>query len=340
MAGLLDAGSLGLGELPALDSDELGPLAEELLRDGFEDGFFRGPLQHMDEGPTALPFETTAAHHYGHFGHEPNHPAGPATSSHVQRTTTTGGSEAFEELEDELAEMEAAEGGGPIGKRRRRIRNSKQQELNRLAQQRYRMRKKEKFGELQVAVNSLSDKVQQLRVLEGEAQQLRSAKFNLTQQLHQRDQTLAQLNNALGCQAAALSATSKRAEQLEKQLDLSTGQLQEARQRNAQLSLEATQARALHEAAASAAGSSLAAGLPSGIDPQALADKLMSVVMVALSDVSAQQPAATSVLTSEAIAYAISRSLTSCCRELLLSSLPQKHMPGADTSVALAVSCM
>ncbi|KAI8469114.1 MAG: hypothetical protein J3K34DRAFT_288805 [Monoraphidium minutum] len=110
--------------------------------------------------------------------------APPAAAAAPSALTATGGgattaaddSDAGQFFSDSDSEPDAgARGGGGggarkgKGKRRRRVRNAKQQELNRLAQQRYRERKKAKFSVLQGTVEELSEQLERLAALESGA---------------------------------------------------------------------------------------------------------------------------------------------------------------------------
>ncbi|MEW5307434.1 MAG: hypothetical protein WDW36_009831 [Sanguina aurantia] len=64
-------------------------------------------------------------------------------------------------------------------KRRRRIRNQKQQELNRLAQQRYRLRKKQRYTDLQSTVCGLTNQLDAVPILESEAAVLKRGQAEL-----------------------------------------------------------------------------------------------------------------------------------------------------------------
>lgn len=70
-------------------------------------------------------------------------------------------------------------------RRRRRVRNAKQQELNRLAQQRYRERKKQKYTTLQSAVGALSGQLEELRSLTEQNNALYNSNHALEQALEQ-----------------------------------------------------------------------------------------------------------------------------------------------------------
>lgn len=215
-------------------------------------------------------------------------------------------------LEDVEAEDDEQ---GPLqgGKRRRRVRNTKQQELNRLAQQRYRQRKKEKYSELQTAVNSLREKIEELNLLQKETDSLRFAQSELQKQVATRDAALQQAHVQMKNQAQVMKAQQEKCQLQERQIADQQQTLEQQRQH-------------------------LRTATLAGLDPQALSDRLLSVIKQAFSEVSAQQgPATGDALSSEVLVQQISRTLTSCCRELM--SNPTKQSAAAEAPPAISVSC-
>ncbi|GAX75041.1 hypothetical protein CEUSTIGMA_g2485.t1 [Chlamydomonas eustigma] len=116
--------------------------------------------------------------------------------------------------------VDASDGAGDdaYGKRRRRIRNAKQQELNRLAQQRYRQRKKQKYGDLQAAVDDLSAKMEIIARLEDEAEILKKNNADAQSKIQQQQKLIDEQKRRLdtlpavmmrAAAAAAAAAASK-----------------------------------------------------------------------------------------------------------------------------------
>ncbi|KAF8066407.1 hypothetical protein HT031_002731 [Scenedesmus sp. PABB004] len=125
-------------------------------------------------------------------------------------------------------DMGAVSGGGGSGaggkgapKRRRRIRNAKQQELNRLAQQRYRERKKQKYSSLQGTVEELSTRLGQLNTLEAANGELAQRNGQLQGVVAEQQARLAAQQQTIGQQAAQLESQaaqlSRQAAQLQSQ---------------------------------------------------------------------------------------------------------------------------
>ena len=102
-------------------------------------------------------------------------------------------------------------------KRSRRVRTPKQQELNRLAQQRYRERKKQKYTSLQQAVDALSVQLDRVAVVEEERDNLQAENEELQQllkaQTHKvqaRDVVVRQQQKQLELQTTEISALQQR----------------------------------------------------------------------------------------------------------------------------------
>lgn len=189
---------------------------------------------------------------------------------------------------------------GPQKGRRRRIRNAKQQELNRLAQQRYRQRKKQRYVDLQSTVDLLQEKMNALEVLEKEASGLRQTRQELVVQVQQRDGTIAQLQHKVKQQEDALQV------------------------KDVQL---AEQGRVIAEQQAHMK--------LLGADPHTLCEKLSEVIRAALIEAGGSQPSF-----QEKVLQHVKTSLTGmgCSRDLQLHK-PAKQTSGGDTPPAIPVSC-
>lgn len=215
-----------------------------------------------------------------------------------------------QQQQDDDDELDSShEGGTAGGKRRRRQRNLKQQELNRLAQQRYRQRKKDKYSELQVTVGSLQSQLDRLSVLEGEAAQFKAAQAQLQAQVASRDAALAQA----AAQLRAATAQAKAAQ------DKCAAQERVAAEQQAVIDQQRQQLRTTTVA---------------GLDPQALSDRLLSIIKAALAEAGAQQQ---QLLASEAVVQQISRTLTSSCRDLIYQQ--RLLAPSEAAPKAIPVSC-
>jgi len=102
-------------------------------------------------------------------------------------------------------------------KRSRRVRTPKQQELNRLAQQRYRERKKQKYSSLQQAVDALSVQLERVAVVEEERDNLQAEKEDLqlllkqqTSKLHNRESVITKQQKMINDQQAEIAALKQR----------------------------------------------------------------------------------------------------------------------------------
>lgn len=197
------------------------------------------------------------------------------------------------------------------GKRRRRIRNSKQQELNRLAQQRYRQRKKEKYSELQCTVGCLQSQMDRLSFLEKETTQLKQGQAQLQAQLAARDAALAVAQQQVRAVAVQLKAAQDKCVAQERAVQDQAAVIDQQRQQ-------------------------LKSSTLAGLDPQSLSDRLLAIVKTALEEASAQSGSAAAALTSEAVVQQISRTLTSCCRDLVYQG--KQPLP-AEAPKAIPVSC-
>ncbi|KAG1663078.1 hypothetical protein FOA52_011599 [Chlamydomonas sp. UWO 241] len=244
---------------------------------------------------------------------------------------------------------------GAEGKRRRRIRNAKQQELNRLAQQRYRQRKKKKYTDLQSTVEELTASTDEIQRLEDEADELLRREADAVSALARRDVELATAGTQLAAQGRALAETRAKLTVTQGQLATLLLQQHTARQRN----IAAAAAVAAASAAAAAAAATTAAAVPtptpaveqqprasvstSGAAPagkppplteQQLCDKLITALSVALGEVCKEHGLSPSPEAQTSVLGRLRRSLQPCCRDVLF---PQQS-PGA-IGVSGAVGC-
>ncbi|GFR52216.1 hypothetical protein Agub_g14757 [Astrephomene gubernaculifera] len=260
-------------------------------------------------------------------------------------------------------EDDTAAGRTGTTKRRRRTRTERQQVLNRLAQQRYRQRKKEKVQALQSTVGCLQSQLDRLSFLEAENTELRATTQQLGEQLASKDAALLHVQQQLRQTGFALRAQQERCAAHERQIAEQQQTVEAQRQQ-------------------------LRCSTFAGLDPQALSDRLLSIVKEALADAAAQgafadhgsngvtaasssssgsapfgsasaapssssspsaqqqqqsaaSMAAASLLLSDAVVQRISRTLTSCCRELVYATKGKQGAAAAaaDTPSAIPVSC-
>ncbi|KAG2492800.1 hypothetical protein HYH03_008960 [Edaphochlamys debaryana] len=223
-------------------------------------------------------------------------------------------------------------------KRRRRIRTERQQVLNRLAQQRYRQRKKEKVQALQTNVATLQEQLDRLALLEVENVELRNSAAKLSSDVAGRDAQLAAAAAALRNTQLALKSTSDRCAAAERTVS------------EQQQTIEGMR-------------SQLRSSTLAGMDPQALSDRLLAIIKEALADVSASGSGSGSgsgqagggacsmegvsgaggsgaqSLVSEAVIERIGRTLTSCCRELVYATKGLQSSATSEAPAAIPVSC-
>ncbi|KAL6764767.1 hypothetical protein V8C86DRAFT_2469833 [Haematococcus lacustris] len=258
------------------------------------------------------------------------------TSSNAR--TNVSGADAHTDMDaqDEGDEEEDAteEAGGQCqSKRRRRIRNAKQQELNRLAQQRYRMRKKQRQQDLQVTVDTLATQLSQLKMLENEIEVLKKDKRQLQIQLHAQTATLQQSVAHGKAQEAVITQLSHT---------------------NAELQLRLSQQQQAVAANTSASPGSLAA-----LSPSVLSEQLVAVLQTALAEVglldqiqaaSNSSGAGTGNMLHEALLRAIQQQVQRACWRDVAVSQHQAVRAGAAPSLlvgqasgtslaAITVSC-
>ncbi|PNH08203.1 hypothetical protein TSOC_005279 [Tetrabaena socialis] len=309
-------------ELGSLGSDlgsDLGSLSADLgffLQTGFvgtglEQPFsLTGDLDGM-AGPLEMPFSEQLEQD---IKIEDQHPS--TSALHSQNASDV----------DDDDEEEGRAGSAAGGKRRRRTRTERQQVLNRLAQQRYRQRKKEKVQALQSTVGTLQCQLDRLSFLEAENTQLRATTQRLGEQLGAKD----------GALTAAQQQLRQACTQLKSVSDKCAGAERQVAEQQAALEAQRQQLRA----------STLA-----GVDPQALSDRLLAIVKEALGEVQASPPAAAEaaaaagggapaprLLLDELLVARISRALTSCCRELVYATKGSAGA-GAEAPAAITVSC-
>lgn len=170
-------------------------------------------------------------------------------------------------------------------------------------------------------------------MLEAENSQLRATTQQLGEQLGSKDAAILAMQHQLRQSAALLKNQTDKCVSQERQLV------------EAQQTLEA-QRQQLRS-------SSLA-----GLDPQALSDRLLAIIKEALAEAQGtggagagaagvgngvgtqgQQAAPQSLLMSDAVVQRISRTLTSCCRELVYATKGKQTAAAADTPPAIPVSC-
>lgn len=191
------------------------------------------------------------------------------------------------------------------GKRRRRIRNAKQQELNRLAQQRYRQRKKQKYSDLQSTVDELNQKMAIILRLEGEAEVLKQREAAVQSALRNRDAALVVAQATVQQQAVLLE---QQRQQISKQ----------------QQQLEAAKLQQQQGCAPSPPPCPSASAEPqqpgTGPDQSALYDRLVSALRSALSEVCQEQGLHASSAAQEQVLLRFRRSLSSCCSEVLATA--------------------
>ncbi|KAG2443290.1 hypothetical protein HYH02_009360 [Chlamydomonas schloesseri] len=314
------AESLGAESLAAYLNGSF--IAEGSLEQTLEAPSFLGELAAIT-GTLEAPFSIAA-------------PELPAEHKSEELPTTSGAATGFlppqsetgpmsEDCDGGLMSEEDADGGATSGKgggkRRRRIRTERQQVLNRLAQQRYRQRKKEKVAALQHNVDALQSQLERVSFLEAQCDTLRGTVAQLGADLAAKDAGLAAAQSQLRQTAVLLKGAQDKCTAQERQL--------------------AEQAQVLEAQRAQLRTSSLA-----GLDPQALSDRLLALVKEAFAAAAAERsseidgaavpaapagaaaapsavaaPAAQAPLAmSEEVVAALSRSLTCCCRELVFAS--------------------
>lgn len=248
----------------------------------------------------------------------------PSTSGH----DTTGGQQGTayglwsteqdgDQDQDDAVTDGQGEAPGKGGKRRRRNRTERQQVLNRLAQQRYRQRKKEKVQQLQSSVCTLQTQLDRLSFLETENAALRATASSLGSELAAKDAALKTTSEQLRQTAVLFKQSVERCSAAERSLT------------EAQQTVEAQRQQ-------------LRSSTLLGMDPQALADRLMGIIKQALVEAAEaeaqQQPAAMALLGNEALVAAIGRSLTSACRrELVYAGKGAQVVAEAPSSIP--VSC-
>ncbi|KXZ47700.1 hypothetical protein GPECTOR_33g582 [Gonium pectorale] len=321
---------LGLGDSPlaSLSSDLASYLDGSnfagLDQQTFLGSFAGGELDAL-AGRLDVPQDFSEAQ-ASHQEHEQPRPA----ATHDTELPTTSGAAVFSN-DDEDDET----GGRPSGaKRRRRTRTERQQVLNRLAQQRYRQRKKEKVQALQSTVGTLQSQLDRLSFLESENTELRATTAALSSQLAAKDAAIVTMQTQLRAACGQLKAQADKAAAAER--------------------LVAEQAATLESQRQQLRASSLA-----GLDPQALSDRLLGIIKEALAgaegggSAGGADPAAagaaagssgggSSGLLSDEVVTRISRTLTSCCRELVYATKQVgKQVPQAEAAApsAIPVSC-
>ncbi|MEW5303522.1 MAG: hypothetical protein WDW38_001856 [Sanguina aurantia] len=156
--------------------------------------------------PNEASHNTSSAEHSGAFG--PPHLAQP--KEHKMNAAAVYNSTAEEEGEG----APDGESWGAGGAKKKRTRNNQQMELNRVAQQRYRERKKAEYNELQSAVDQLTAQLAAIRALEArnEDLEIRNASLVDTHVMHSGaisslQEELSEKSTALAVSQAELTAT-------------------------------------------------------------------------------------------------------------------------------------
>ncbi|KAF6263428.1 hypothetical protein COO60DRAFT_1698844 [Scenedesmus sp. NREL 46B-D3] len=216
-----------------------------------------------------------------------------------------------QELLDSDSDGTATQGGKGTSKRRRRIRNAKQQELNRLAQQRYRERKKQKYCNLQGTVDELSVRLSQLNTLEAANSELHSRNGQLEGVVKQQQVQLQQQQDTISKQAQQLQT---QAQQLAHQAQQLQSQVLRVEQQDRQL------AELKGHVAAAAAGSSN--------QQQPAADQLndqlalaVRAVLTGVSSMTSMLPAKDAQQMQQVVTTlpdSILQQIRSCCRDVAL----------------------
>lgn len=208
----------------------------------------------------------------------------------------------YDDDNDTGLELDAA--GNPT-KRRRRVRNAKQQELNRLAQQRYRQRKKQRYSDLQTTVDALANQLEALTAAEKENVALRNTNSQLREKLMMQTSKVSQLErkveeqeSRLKCQDSLLQRVKQQEEIIAKQQEQLQAQSTQIDQLKSQLSTT---------------------------DTNVLLDKVSAAIRSALGDVK-----------EHSIADKVMQHICRCCREM--GALPA-HPATPEGHTAIQVSC-
>lgn len=234
------------------------------------------------------------------------------------------GASSFDAVAVKSEDLELASEQDEDGKqrRRRRSRNSKQQELNRLAQQRYRERKKQKYTDMQQSVDALACQLGQLstlqkenRLLRGRAQELEVTiqKKDLQVKQHQEQlktthQILTKQVNTIREQQATIGQQGKRVQE------------QAAQAQEMQHKLDNTLDAALLSLDADTVSSKVVAAVKSAMTS--------SKEFKSLHPTLAQMP--------DAVVQQISSTLTRCCAEMYLQL---KQSARSEPPAAIQVPC-
>lgn len=223
-----------------------------------------------------------------------------AASTHTTITPHPEDSHFDDDEEEEEAESQR---GGP--KRRRRIRNAKQQELNRLAQQRYRERKKKRHQDLQVTVDTLATQLSELKAKDEVIADLKKSKAQLEQTVLAQQAVLHQARDTLTLQARTIADQ-------ERALIEHKAVIEKQRQQQQLL-----------------AGSAQ-------LDPNILTEQLGNILKDAFTEMGANVSSAAAQLLQDKLLAAVSR-LGSCWRDVRPSALPKT--PAEPQPSAITVSC-
>lgn len=233
-------------------------------------------------------------------------------------------------------------------RRRRRLRNAKQQELNRLAQQRYRERKKQKYTSLQSAVDELAQRLEELTTLQAENAALHTKTEELQHALDDSEELLSAQKRTVGAQRATIASQSATIASQNAQLQQQAAQLaaQAAQLTELQQKLAATTAAGAADAAnapTTAAGSSRTSGAAvDSTNEDSVCDVMAASITAAIME--ARDPAADPrVLQShiaklpDSVVTQISRTICRCCREMEIGQPKKQFQP--ETAKTIQVPC-
>eukprot|EP00775_Hariotina_reticulata_P003179 gene3179-3457_t len=220
-------------------------------------------------------------------------------------------------VESDTDDMAGQDNKAGVTKRRRRIRNAKQQELNRLAQQRYRERKKQKYSNLQGTVDELSMRLHQLNTLE-------AANSELVQRNHQLETVVKEQQSQLQNQRDTIAKHAQQLSTQAHQLATQAQQLKQQVQRIEQQDRQVTELRSKLAAASQPvpASTTVAGGIAA--EDQQLNDQLALAVRAVLTGVSSMasvlpaKDAQQMQLMVSQLPDALLQQIRSCCREVAL----------------------
>lgn len=229
-------------------------------------------------------------------------PSTERSKNSVLVTTEVG--MATEDDDDDDGSIDMDSSGCP-SKRRRRVRNAKQQELNRLAQQRYRQRKKQRYCDLQSTVDGLTAQLKALSTVEKENAVLRSNGAQLQAKVAAQASKISQLESKLSEKEQQLKAQEGMEVRLKQQEELINKQ-------QAQIQAQAKQLEQLQSQS-------------SITDTNALFEKVSAAIRAALGEAK-----------EHSIADKVLQHICRSCREI---SPIQPQPSTTDGHTAIQVSC-